>query len=530
MRLGRLVGAMLVAVAGTIAFGVAAPSGNVPVAAAATCTPSVGPGIPPPASVPSGIPGFHAAWYGQSGYPVLCPGQISRAVVAYYNSGSIGWYSGLGTAAFLGTWSPEPGQDQASLIGGDGTHGSPNTRWPGYNRPATVPVNGRYGAYVGPSQVAWFQFTVKAPPTPGTYRLYIRPLIEGVQWMEDIGVYWQVTVLAGGDPPQRVTVESVDLTADTFTAGGVTYRFDPNDQFDYGDWLISYDQFKTILSAGDIVDVNYEPVPSAMSRFNIFAHVGYAPPRVTWRVGNYDGPGVTIKNDVRIDFAEPASQRGQFYAVERAPVAPGTTTCTVTSGPYANPARHSLGGGSVAQPFIDYDVPSGTHCYRAGAHTQAASATAFAYSTPLTMPSPPELVSRQPTSVFARVVSSSTGSPSVFDDGDLIKIAFDEAMRSPCPAAASIRLRDADGTVADIVNAGGQCATATTAETLGRVTYQPAYVLVITVRGTPSAITPGSIPGLQLPATVIAQTGITDEDGYPWDLAGSTDLVLGDPN
>ncbi len=385
MRHLRIAAATLIVVAGMAAFSAAAPSGAVPTASAATCTPGVGPSIAPPASVPSGIPGFHAAWYGQSGYPTLCPGQISRAVVAYYNSGSIGWYSGFDTAAFLGTWNPEPGQDRASVIGGDGTHGSPNSRWNAYNRPATVPLIGRYGAYVGPNQVAWFQFTVKAPPTPGTYRLYIRPLIEGVQWMEDYGVYWQVTVLPG-DPARRVTVESVDRTADTFTAGGVTYRFDQNDQFDYGDWLISYDQFKAIVSAGDIVDINYEPVTSAMSHFNIVADVGYAPPTVTWTIGNYDGPGVTIKNDVRIDFAEPASQRGQFYAVERAPVPAGTTTCTITTGPYANPTGSNQGGGTVAEPFIDYDVPSGTYCYRAGAHNQTASATAFGYSTPMTMP------------------------------------------------------------------------------------------------------------------------------------------------
>ena len=388
MRLGRLAAPTLIVVAGIAAFSAAAPSETVPAAAAANCTPSVGPGIAPPTSVPSGIPGFHAAWYGQSGYPTLCAGQISRATVAYYNSGSLGWELAPNTAAYLGTWNPVPGQDQASLIGGDGTHGSPNTRWAGYNRPATLPSIGRYGTYVGPGQVAWFQFTVKAPPIPGTYRLYIRPLIEGVQWMEDVGVYWQITALPG-DPAQRVTVDSADPAMGSFTSGGVTYRYDPGDQFDYGDWLISYDQFKALVSAGDIVDVNYEPVGSAISHFNIVADVGFAPPTVTWQIGNYDGPGVTIKNDVRIDFAEPASQRGQFYAVERAPVPPGTTTCTITTGPYANPTGSNQGGGTVAQLFIDYDVPNGTYCYRAGAHNQTASATAFGYSTPLTMPGPP---------------------------------------------------------------------------------------------------------------------------------------------
>jgi hypothetical protein len=159
-------------------------------AVAGPCTSSVGPGIPPPAGLPSGQGGFHASWYGQSGYPTLCPGERSTATVAYYNSGSRGWVSGrMGEVAYLGTWSPVPGQDQPTSLGGDGQLGSPNTGWPRYNRVALQPAD-----YVGPNQVAWFQFTIQAPPTPGTYRLYIRPLIEGAQWMEDYGVYWYVTV------------------------------------------------------------------------------------------------------------------------------------------------------------------------------------------------------------------------------------------------------------------------------------------------------------------------------------------------
>lgn len=157
---------------------------------AVTCTSSTGPGIPPPATVPAGIPGFHAAWYGQSGYPTLCPGERSTATVAYYNAGSLGWVAGrLGEVAYLGTWEPTPGQDRASALGGDGTFGSPATGWPRFNRVALQPAE-----YVGPGQVAWFQFTVQAPSTPGTYYLYIRPLIEGATWLEDYGVYWQVTV------------------------------------------------------------------------------------------------------------------------------------------------------------------------------------------------------------------------------------------------------------------------------------------------------------------------------------------------
>ena len=184
--------------------------------AQAGCVSREGPGIAAPAVVPNGLPGFHAAWYGQSGYMSLCPGDRRTATVAFHNSGSRGWVAGrLGQVAYLGTWNPEPGQDRPSVLGGDGQHGSPATGWPRYDRVAVQPA-----AYVGPAQVAWFQFAVQAPLIPGTYTLAIRPLIEGATWLEDYGVFWSVTVLNpdGSDPPplsgqRQISYASQDLAA-----------------------------------------------------------------------------------------------------------------------------------------------------------------------------------------------------------------------------------------------------------------------------------------------------------------------------
>src|SRR6266849_7254403 len=204
MRLLSVANAVALVVASLLALVTYAP----PAAAnTATCTSTVGPGIPPPASLPAGIPGFHATWFGQSGYMSLCPGDTSVATVAFYNTGSNGWVAGrAGQTAFLGTNGPEPGADQASILGGDGTNGTANTQWPRYNRVAAQPAD-----YVGPGQVAWFQFTVKAPQTPGVYVVGLRPVIEGAQWMEDYGVFWYVTGLrADGSPPypgkKRLTI------------------------------------------------------------------------------------------------------------------------------------------------------------------------------------------------------------------------------------------------------------------------------------------------------------------------------------
>ena len=166
--------------------------------APARCTATTGPGLPPPAGPATGLRGYHAAWYGQSGYPTLCPGQRSTSTLAMYNTGHLGWALGQrGATAYLGTWSPDPGQDRPSQLGGDGTQGSANTEWPRYNRVAVQPV-----AYVGPGQVAWFQFTIQAPTVPGRYRLFIRAVVEDAQWLEDYGIFWPVTVLrADGTMP-----------------------------------------------------------------------------------------------------------------------------------------------------------------------------------------------------------------------------------------------------------------------------------------------------------------------------------------
>src|SRR5256885_16922105 len=114
--------------------------------AAATCTAEIGPGIPPPATAPAKAPGFHAAWYGQSGYMRLCAGDSATATLAYYNSGSLGWVAGrMGESAYLGTWDTEPGQDRPSILGGDGQLCSPPNGW-AHLQPDPVPT----AAYVWP--------------------------------------------------------------------------------------------------------------------------------------------------------------------------------------------------------------------------------------------------------------------------------------------------------------------------------------------------------------------------------------------
>ena len=127
--------------------------------------------------------GSHARWAGQSRFVDLAPGQLADLVVRFVNSGSLGWVVGLpGAQAVLGSSGPLDNTrdaDAGILLA------------PLYdrNRYATTSE-----AYVGPGDIGTFSFRVRAPSAPGTYQIRVRPLIEGVTWLEDQGVYLQITV------------------------------------------------------------------------------------------------------------------------------------------------------------------------------------------------------------------------------------------------------------------------------------------------------------------------------------------------
>ena len=123
--------------------------------------------------------GYHARWSGQSPDPTLAAGQTAMLVVALQNSGYRGWYAGVpNQQAALGTSAPL-----------DGARPDLAFNWLSLSRPATATTG-----YVGPGQVGWFQFTVRAPSTPGDYRLALRGVVDGVTWLEDAGIFFTIHV------------------------------------------------------------------------------------------------------------------------------------------------------------------------------------------------------------------------------------------------------------------------------------------------------------------------------------------------
>ncbi len=122
---------------------------------------------------------YHSAWSSQSAYPTLRPGALSGPLsVTFRNTGSETWVRGiLGQEARLG-------------INGD------NTTWAGLavGWLSTNRVAVQSDAVVAPGALGTFSFQIRAPSAPGVYYINLRPVIDGVTWLEDEGVFLVVTV------------------------------------------------------------------------------------------------------------------------------------------------------------------------------------------------------------------------------------------------------------------------------------------------------------------------------------------------
>jgi hypothetical protein len=133
---------------------------------------------PPQAALPPDS-GYHASWSTQSADPTIVVGAATKLVVALKNTGSRGWFNdGSGKQVVIGTNGPQ--DSDRSALAGD---------WLSGNRLTSTTTD-----YVGPGEVGWFEFTVRAPATPGDYTLALRGVVEGVTWLEDDGIFFTIHV------------------------------------------------------------------------------------------------------------------------------------------------------------------------------------------------------------------------------------------------------------------------------------------------------------------------------------------------
>src|SRR5213594_3454395 len=126
--------------------------------------------------------GFHAAWIDQSPWPTLRPGAAVSYTIHFRNTGTETWQRGVaGRQVNLGVSGDSTAAADAGMAVG----------WLSANRVATTSET-----TVAPNGIATFAFVLRAPAAPGSYRLALHPVLEGVQHLEDEGVF----VLVVSDP------------------------------------------------------------------------------------------------------------------------------------------------------------------------------------------------------------------------------------------------------------------------------------------------------------------------------------------
>lgn len=133
----------------------------------------------PTSTVPDS--GLHSAWISQTQVPAMQAASTSQATLLFRNTGTKTWTKGVA------------GSQVALGVNGDSGSFSAlgmNVGWPSANRVAV-----QNEASVGPGAVATFTFALKAPFSAGTVRIPLRPVIDGVAWLEDQGVFVSVTTV-----------------------------------------------------------------------------------------------------------------------------------------------------------------------------------------------------------------------------------------------------------------------------------------------------------------------------------------------
>jgi N-acetyl-anhydromuramyl-L-alanine amidase AmpD len=118
----------------------------------------------------------HAQWVSQSAFPTVHVGDSASVSVSLRNTGATAWVKGSVQEARLGI---RGNRTDLAFLG---------PAWPAADRPAV-----QNEPIVPPGAVATFTFSVFGEQ-PGTFTIPLRGVVDGAAWMDDLGIYTQVTV------------------------------------------------------------------------------------------------------------------------------------------------------------------------------------------------------------------------------------------------------------------------------------------------------------------------------------------------
>lgn len=121
---------------------------------------------------------LHSRWVSQSPLRVVDLGGVTTLSISFRNIGSTPWIRGSSAEARLGVVNDDRRFFDLGFA----------QNWLAPDRPAA-----QLDSVVSPGSLAIFSFQVRGAVT-GVHRIPVRPLVEGVTWMEDEGAYVEVWV------------------------------------------------------------------------------------------------------------------------------------------------------------------------------------------------------------------------------------------------------------------------------------------------------------------------------------------------
>lgn len=130
-----------------------------------------------PASLRTPLPEeLHSQWYTQTVAPVMAVGETATVTLQFRNVGDTAWIKSSPSEVRLGEVGARPLPPEMRVD------------WLAPDRPAA-----QSESVVDERQLATFTFKI-AGAVPGTFRLRLRPVVDGVKWLDDDGVFVDVTV------------------------------------------------------------------------------------------------------------------------------------------------------------------------------------------------------------------------------------------------------------------------------------------------------------------------------------------------
>lgn len=119
---------------------------------------------------------LHSRWYTQTVAPAIAVGESADVMLQFRNVGHAPWIKGTPSEIRLGEVGLRPLPPEMKVD------------WPYPDRPARQSED-----IVHEQQLATFSFEVIGT-VPGTFRLRLQPVVDGVAWLKDEGVYVEITV------------------------------------------------------------------------------------------------------------------------------------------------------------------------------------------------------------------------------------------------------------------------------------------------------------------------------------------------